>query len=134
MTEEPKPIAYLPHPVSPEKKREWTRKGYRIVDARFKPEGAPDAEPDPHSSDGAQKTAEAPAPETGGDGGQGEPETQKAEVTETENTITIPGDWADLDWREQVAIANTIKPDADITKKDEAIAVIQAAIAGSQQA
>ena len=37
-----RPIAYEPHPVSPERKAELVAKGYRIVDARFAPA---DAEP-----------------------------------------------------------------------------------------
>lgn len=32
-----RPIAYEPHPVSPERKAELVSQGYRIVDARFAP-------------------------------------------------------------------------------------------------
>ena len=35
-----RPIAYEPHPVSPERKAELVAKGYRIVDARFAPADA----------------------------------------------------------------------------------------------
>lgn len=34
-------IAYEPHPVSPERKRELNAKGYRILDIRLKPANAP---------------------------------------------------------------------------------------------
>lgn len=40
MSEE-KPIAWETHPVSPERKAELIAAGFRIVDARFKPEGEP---------------------------------------------------------------------------------------------
>lgn len=33
-----KPIAYEPHPVSPERKKELIAKGYRIIDAKFDPD------------------------------------------------------------------------------------------------
>ena len=33
-------IAYEPHPVSPERKRELNSKGFKIVDVRFAPAGA----------------------------------------------------------------------------------------------
>lgn len=33
-------IAWEPHPVSPERKAELRAQGYRIIDARFAPEGA----------------------------------------------------------------------------------------------
>ena len=39
-----KKIAYEPHPVSPERKRELNAQGYKIVDIAFKPA---DAEPVP---------------------------------------------------------------------------------------
>lgn len=32
-------IAYEPHPVAPERKEELRKAGYKIVDARFAPEG-----------------------------------------------------------------------------------------------
>lgn len=38
MSEEPK-IAYEPHPVSDERKKELVSQGYRIVDAKFAPKG-----------------------------------------------------------------------------------------------
>jgi hypothetical protein len=37
-------IAYEPHPVSPERKKELRDQGLKIVDARFAPEPAPVAE------------------------------------------------------------------------------------------
>ena len=37
-------IAYEPHPVSPERKAELRAQGYKILDARFKPE-EPEAKP-----------------------------------------------------------------------------------------
>ena len=44
-----RPIAYEPHPVSPERKAELVAQGYRIVDASFAPADAvverPKAEP-----------------------------------------------------------------------------------------
>lgn len=33
-------IWYEPHPVSPERKKELRAKGYKIIDAKFKPESA----------------------------------------------------------------------------------------------
>lgn len=47
-----KPIAYEPHPVSPERKAELINAGYRILDARFAPKDAtisPDAAEAPDS-------------------------------------------------------------------------------------
>ncbi len=35
-----RPIAYEPHPVSPERKAELVSQGYRIIDARFAPADA----------------------------------------------------------------------------------------------
>lgn len=32
-------IAYEPHPVTPERKAELRAEGYKIIDARFAPEG-----------------------------------------------------------------------------------------------
>ncbi len=37
-------IAYEPHPVSPERKKELNGKGFKIIDARFKPADAKPAE------------------------------------------------------------------------------------------
>lgn len=37
MTEEKK-IAYEKHPVSPERKKELIAKGFKIIDAQFKPD------------------------------------------------------------------------------------------------
>ena len=31
-------IKYLVHPVSKSEKADWNKKGYQIIDARFKPE------------------------------------------------------------------------------------------------
>lgn len=31
-------IKYLEHPVSPEEKRKWRDKGYKIIDKQFEPE------------------------------------------------------------------------------------------------
>ena len=36
----PTKIAYEPHPVTPERKAELRKQGYRIVDERFKPADA----------------------------------------------------------------------------------------------
>lgn len=36
-------IIYEPHPVSPERKAELRKQGFKIVDARFAPEGFCDA-------------------------------------------------------------------------------------------
>lgn len=36
-------IAYEPHPVTPERKAELRKQGYRIIDARFKPADAASA-------------------------------------------------------------------------------------------
>lgn len=35
-----RPIAYEPHPVSPERKAELMAQGYRIIDAKFAPKDA----------------------------------------------------------------------------------------------
>lgn len=40
-------IAYEPHPVTPERKAELNKQGYRIIDARFKPADIDDAEVKP---------------------------------------------------------------------------------------
>ena len=40
-----KPIAYEPHPVTPERKAELIAQGYKILDARFAPKGAAAPEP-----------------------------------------------------------------------------------------
>lgn len=42
-----KPIAYEPHPVSPERKRELREKGFLIVDAIFDPARIEREKPDP---------------------------------------------------------------------------------------
>ena len=49
-------IWYEPHPVSPERKAELRAKGYRIIDAAFKPEGY---ENDGESEEGAKKVTVA---------------------------------------------------------------------------
>lgn len=36
-------IAYVPHPVSPDRKRELRAAGFKILDARFAPKGMADA-------------------------------------------------------------------------------------------
>ena len=46
-----KPIAYEPHPVSPERKAELIDAGYRILDARFAPK---DATTSPETPDAAK--------------------------------------------------------------------------------
>lgn len=38
-----RPIAYEPHPVSPERKAELVGQGFKIIDAAFKPADAPAA-------------------------------------------------------------------------------------------
>ncbi len=40
-----RPIHYEPHPVAPERKRELMARGFRIIDARFKPADAVDPMP-----------------------------------------------------------------------------------------
>lgn len=32
-------VVYLPHPVTEEDKKEWLKQGFRIIDAKFAPEG-----------------------------------------------------------------------------------------------
>ncbi len=49
-----RPIAYEPHPVTPERKAELLAAGFKIVDAVFKPADAP------------AKPAQPPAPKSGG--------------------------------------------------------------------
>lgn len=41
-----KPIAYEPHPVTPERKAELVAQGFRILDAAFKPPEAADEPPE----------------------------------------------------------------------------------------
>lgn len=38
-------VIYEPHPVTPDRKAELTAKGYKILDARFKPEAEPEEKP-----------------------------------------------------------------------------------------
>lgn len=40
-----KPIAYEPHPVSPERKAELIAQGFRIIDAAYRPADEQPAEP-----------------------------------------------------------------------------------------
>lgn len=40
MATKERPIAYEPHPVTPERKKELIDKGYQILDAKFKPREA----------------------------------------------------------------------------------------------
>lgn len=49
-------IAYEPHPVTPERKRELNAQGFKILDARFAPEETPKSKPKskPAPEDGAQ--------------------------------------------------------------------------------
>lgn len=49
------PIWYEPHPVSPERKREITSQGYRIIDAVFDPARHPPEKPDPVAVDEMQR-------------------------------------------------------------------------------
>jgi hypothetical protein len=51
-------VIYEPHPVSPERKRELVSQGYRIIDAKFAPEGHKPAQ---KSESGAKKAAKAKA-------------------------------------------------------------------------
>ncbi len=48
-------IAYEPHPVTPERKRELNKQGFKIIDARFAPDD--EAEPDELPSDDEMRTA-----------------------------------------------------------------------------
>ncbi len=49
------PIWYEPHPVTPERKREITAKGYRIIDAAFDPARINAPKPDPVAVDEMQR-------------------------------------------------------------------------------
>ena len=42
-----KPIAYEPHPVTPERKAELVAAGFKIIDAQHKPADEQDATPEP---------------------------------------------------------------------------------------
>jgi hypothetical protein len=42
-----KPIAYEPHPVTPERKAELVAAGFKIIDAQHKPDDEQDATPEP---------------------------------------------------------------------------------------
>lgn len=56
---------YEPHPVSAERKEELRRTGYRIVDARYAPEGYvhPHAKPEPAKRQRRTSYDESPASE-----------------------------------------------------------------------
>lgn len=61
-----KPIAYEPHPVSPERKAELLAAGYKIIDARFAPAGeAPAIEPVQDATQDVGGAIEAPRPRRG---------------------------------------------------------------------
>ena len=49
------PIWYEPHPVSPERKREITSQGFRIIDAVFDPARIEHPKPDPVAVDEMQR-------------------------------------------------------------------------------
>lgn len=49
------PVWFEPHPVSPERKREITSQGYRIIDAVFDPARHPPERPDPVAVDEMQR-------------------------------------------------------------------------------
>lgn len=49
------PIWYEPHPVSPERKREITSQGYRIIDAQFDPARIARPKADPLTVDEMQR-------------------------------------------------------------------------------
>lgn len=61
-----RPIVYEPHPVSPERKAELIGKGFKIIDAVFKPSAAPVAAAKRAKAVpvGAPGAAPAPAPGT----------------------------------------------------------------------
>ena len=42
-----KPIAYEPHPVTPERKAELVAAGFKIIDAQYKPADEQDDTPEP---------------------------------------------------------------------------------------
>ncbi len=44
MEKQERPIAWEPHPVTPERKKELIDQGFRIIDAKFKPKDEPVAE------------------------------------------------------------------------------------------
>ncbi len=52
-------IIYEPHPVSPERKAELRSEGYKIIDARFAPEGE-EPKPKAPKKRGRPKKASAP--------------------------------------------------------------------------
>lgn len=39
-------IKYLEHPVTPEEKKKWREKGFKIVDIIFKPENVKEEKPE----------------------------------------------------------------------------------------
>lgn len=55
MRTEDLPIKYEPHPVSPERKREITSQGYRIIDAVFDPARIAQPKADPVAVDEMQR-------------------------------------------------------------------------------
>ena len=54
-----KPV-YLPMPVSFEEKREWNKKGFKVVDELFKPLDAVDQPEDGEDSNSKQKPKKPP--------------------------------------------------------------------------
>ena len=58
-------IVYEKHPVSPERKAELRQKGYKIIDARFAPDGYEHPEPvkEPKGSKAGKSAAEKKAAE-----------------------------------------------------------------------
>lgn len=47
-------VIYEPHPVTPERKAELTKQGYKIVDAIFEPPKPAEKKPAPKSRDKAK--------------------------------------------------------------------------------
>lgn len=59
MSEDKRPIAWEPHPVTPERKAELRAQGYRIIDAAFMPEDYERQDGDASAPEGAKKATVA---------------------------------------------------------------------------
>ena len=110
-----KPIAYVTHPVTRSLKEYILGRGYRIIDARFAPEGAdlidgqaeaPDAEP-------VDLNIEATTEGAGSEPAHVETKVEvKTEPTKEPEAIEIPADWETaMDWPSMKKLAAVIAPD-----------------------
>lgn len=131
-----KPIAYVTHPVTRSLKAYILGRGYRIIDAKFAPDGsdiidgqaeAPDAEP-----------VDLNIETTNNEGAGSEPAHVEAKVEAPQEpvkegeAIEIPADWENsLDWPSMKKLAAAIAPDqiSAQSNKEQVTQVIAAKVA-----